>query len=148
MEGRTEQHLRILIVEDEQIVAADLQSKLDRIGQEVIGVATSGEEAVAMAASLMPDLVLMDFQLRGSMDGAQAAQKIRQRRPVPVIFITAFAEIFARDPVLFAPFGFCLSKPFSMNQLRTILAQATGQATETNRSVEPDAEDGSAPQVR
>ena len=114
-------HLRILIVEDEQIVAADLENKLLSIGQQVVGTAASGEEAVALAEQLRPQLVLMDVQLQGSMDGVEAARLIRSVAGVPVIFITAFAEIFSKNPSLMHPLGQCLSKPFSMAQLRKVL---------------------------
>ncbi len=61
--------LRVLIVEDEQIVAADLEGKLTRIGHQVVGVAASGEEAIPVAEELRPELVLMDVRLQGSLDG-------------------------------------------------------------------------------
>lgn len=113
--------LRILIVEDEQIVAADLEGKLKRMGHRVVGMASSGEEAIALAGRLGPDLVLMDVRLHGEMDGAEAAQGIQRTAGTPIIFITAYAEIFLRDPKLMHPPGLCLSKPFSMNQLRAVL---------------------------
>ena len=113
--------LRILIVEDEQIVAADLEGKLNRIGHQVVGMASSGEDAIALARDLQPELVLMDVRLRGEMDGAEAAQHIQRLTGVPIIFITAYAEIFLRDPKLMHPPGLCLSKPFSLHQLRAVL---------------------------
>ena len=84
---------RILIVEDEYIVAADLEMKLMRMGYQVIGSAVTGEEAVALADEHRPDIVLMDIQLQGSMDGTEAANAIRARSGTPIIFVTAFAGL-------------------------------------------------------
>ena len=113
--------LRILIVEDEQIVAADLESKLTRIGHRVVGTAGTGEDAIALAEQIRPELVLMDVRLKGSMDGTEAARQVQRLTGAPIIFITAFAEIFLRDPALMNPPGLCLSKPFSLNQLQAVL---------------------------
>ena len=72
----------ILIVEDEAIVAADLAGKLQRLGYEVAETAAQGEEAVALAGRLRPQLVLMDIRLQGPMDGIEAAEAIRCRHDV------------------------------------------------------------------
>ena len=120
-------NLRVLIVEDEQIVAADLEGKLKRIGHQVVGVAASGEEAIPVAEELRPELVLMDVRLQGPMDGTEAARRIQRLTGAPVVFITAFAEIFLRDPALMHPPGLCLSKPFSLHQLRAVLDAAAEQ---------------------
>ena len=113
--------LRILIVEDEQIVAADLESKLTKIGHCVVGTAGTGEDAIALAEQIRPELVLMDIRLKGSMDGTEAARRVQRLTGAPIIFITAFAEIFLRDPALMKPPGLCLSKPFSLNQLQAVI---------------------------
>ena len=113
--------LRILIVEDEQIVAADLEAKLNRLGHQVVAIASSGEEALVTAQQLRPELVLMDVRLQGHLDGTEAARRIQRLTGTPIIFITAFAEIFLREPALMYPPGLCLSKPFSIHQLRAVL---------------------------
>ena len=74
---------RILIVEDETITALHLRQDLHRLGYQVSGSATSGEEAVLMAEQLNPDLVLMDVKLAGNMDGVEASQRIQEKRSVP-----------------------------------------------------------------
>ncbi|OGR19326.1 MAG: hypothetical protein A2X81_03590 [Desulfobacterales bacterium GWB2_56_26] len=79
----------ILIVEDEAIVAADLAGKLGQLGYEVAGTSAAGEEAVELACRLLPRVVLMDIRLKGSMDGIEAAEAIRRRVNVPVIYLTA-----------------------------------------------------------
>lgn len=119
--------LRILVVEDEQIVAADLAGKLNRLGYEVVGIAASGEEAIAVSKELRPQLVFMDVRLQGRMEGTEAARHIQRSTGAPIIFITAFAEIFMRDPSLMNPPGLCLSKPFSLAQLRAVLDTVVGE---------------------
>ena len=112
---------RILIVEDEFIVAADLEAKLDKLGYQVVGTAASGEEAMKLAEQHRPDVVLMDIQLQGRMSGTEAAELIRQKTGSAIIFVTAFAAVFLRDPRIMQPPGLCLSKPFSTMQLKSAL---------------------------
>ncbi len=112
---------RVLIVEDEQIVAGDLESKLQRMGHEVVGITASGEEAVRVADELRPELVLMDIQLRGHMSGIEAAKKIQRNTAAQIIFVTAYAGIFLRDPTQMQPPGMCVSKPFSQYELQAAL---------------------------
>jgi CheY-like chemotaxis protein len=125
---------RILIVEDEQIIAADLQNKLRRLGHEVIGTAIAGEDAIRMAEQVRPDLVLMDVQLDGAMSGTEAARIIRQRTGAQVIFITAFPGVFLQDPTRMTSPGICLRKPFSRIQLEAVLGAALGSSSDTRNS--------------
>jgi signal transduction histidine kinase len=115
---------RILVVEDEMIVARDIGQQLVELGYVCVGMATHGEQAIALAGELRPDLVLMDVQLAGSVDGITAAQAIRTQFSLPVVFLTAFAadDILARAK-LTEPFGYIL-KPFSERELRTVLEMA------------------------
>ena len=78
----------ILIVEDETIIARDLQDQLQALGYAVAAQASTGEQAVQLAATLAPDLVLMDIKLGAGMDGIAAALAIRAQKPVPVVFLT------------------------------------------------------------
>jgi PAS domain S-box-containing protein len=114
----------ILIVEDERIVARDIQNRLTVLGYKVVGLTRSGEEAVQLAAQLRPDLVLMDIRLEGPMDGVTAAQEIRARLQLPVVYLTAYAdeETLHRARVT-EPFGYIL-KPFEERELRTIIEMA------------------------
>ncbi len=80
---------RILLVEDDRINALDLSRRLPKLGYEVCAVVPTGEEAVRMAEELSPDLVLMDVVLGGRMDGIQAAEIIRERSNLPVVYLTA-----------------------------------------------------------
>src|SRR5512145_1843947 len=77
---------RILIVEDEGVIALDIQMTLQRLGYVALAVATRGEDALAKAADLHPDLVLMDIRLKGDLDGVQVAEQVRERFDIPVIY--------------------------------------------------------------
>jgi PAS domain S-box-containing protein len=115
---------RILIVEDERIVARDIQTQLTRLGYAVVGTTRFGEQAVQLATELNPDLVLMDIRLEGAVDGIAAAQEIRNRLQVPVVYLTAYAdeETLQRARVT-EPFGYIL-KPFEERELRTVIEMA------------------------
>ncbi|MDD4944827.1 MAG: response regulator [Rhodoferax sp.] len=114
----------VLVVEDELIVARDIAQQLQALGYHVVGMASTGEQAVAMACELKPALVLMDVQLASAMDGIAAAQAIRSQLALPVVFLTAFSadDVLARAQ-LTEPFGYIL-KPFTERELGTVLAMA------------------------
>ena len=82
----------ILIVEDEAIVAKDIQQSLKKAGYNVVGVASTGEKAIELANEKKPDLVLMDIMLKGPMSGIEAAEEIRLALNIPVVFLTAYAD--------------------------------------------------------
>ena len=88
----TNKPVRVLVVEDESIVAMDLKNSLKVLGYEVVGTAPTGEEAIAKANQTRPDLILMDIILKGEMDGIQASETIRAHLDIPVIFLTACAD--------------------------------------------------------
>jgi CheY-like chemotaxis protein len=112
---------RVLIVEDEGIVAMDLENQLVSLGYEVPAIAASGEEAIRRAAELGPDLVLMDIKLRGDMDGLEAAEQIRARADVPVIYLTAFSDWGTLQRAkASAPFAYLL-KPIEPTHLRSVV---------------------------
>jgi PAS domain S-box-containing protein len=115
---------RIFIVEDERIVAADLESMLKELGYEVAGMAASGESAVEKVEEAMPDLVLMDIRLEGTMDGIDAAEQISARFNIPVTFLTAYADesTLGRAKTTM-PYGYIL-KPFEERELRTAIELA------------------------
>ncbi|MCV2355829.1 response regulator [Paucibacter sp. B2R-40] len=115
---------RILVVEDEALVARDIELQLRQLGYQPVGHTGRGDEAIRLAAELRPDLVLMDIQLNGPVDGIAAAQAIRAECGLPVVFLTAFAadDVLARAK-LTEPFGYIL-KPFSERELLTVLEMA------------------------
>ncbi|HEY9670659.1 MAG TPA: ATP-binding protein [Waterburya sp.] len=109
---------KLLIVEDEEIVAFDLESTLKDLDYQVLAVVASGEDAITSAAQVQPDLVLMDIRLKGSMDGIEAAHEIRNRFNIPVIYLTAYADLNTLDRAKISePFGY-LVKPFKEQELQ------------------------------
>jgi diguanylate cyclase (GGDEF)-like protein/PAS domain S-box-containing protein len=115
---------KIMIVEDEGITAMHLGRVLDGLGYSVITAVSSAEEAIERAGERRPDLVLMDIRLRGEMDGVQAAQVLRERFNIPVIFLTAHADdaILERAKVT-EPYGYIL-KPFAQRDVRVTIEMA------------------------
>lgn len=110
---------KILVVEDEAIVAKDLQYRLIKFGYAVPAIASSGEEAINKAVELSPDIVLMDIKLKGVMDGIEAAQEIYKRLDIPVIYLTAYADENTLERAkITEPFGYLL-KPFKEKELQT-----------------------------
>lgn len=108
---------KILIVEDESLIAEEIRKRLLGLGYDIVGVVTSGLEAVKLASASSPDLILMDVRLRGDMDGIEAAAQIRRQREIPIIFLTAYAddETLERAKRI-EPFGYIL-KPFRDQEL-------------------------------
>jgi diguanylate cyclase (GGDEF)-like protein/PAS domain S-box-containing protein len=122
--ARGPQARRIQIVEDERIFALDLKETIEALGFEVTGTAASGEEAIRIADRDRPDLILMDIQLDGCMDGIEAALQISQSWRIPVVFLTAFDEPSRlKDASHSAPYGYLL-KPIETRQLRSVLTMA------------------------
>jgi len=115
---------KVLVVEDEAIVARDIGQQLVTLGYESVGVARTAHQALDMTAAMRPDIVLMDIQLAGPVDGIVAAAAIREQFNVPVVFITAYSsdEILDRAK-LTEPFGYIL-KPFSERELSTTMGMA------------------------
>jgi DNA-binding NtrC family response regulator len=112
---------RILVVEDEAVVALDIEERLRRLGYDVVGTADSCAEALARAAELRPDLVLMDIALREGPDGITAAERLRTELGVPVVFLTAYADAETIDRAKRAsPHGYVV-KPFEERDLRATL---------------------------
>ncbi|MFP6647032.1 MAG: response regulator [Candidatus Latescibacterota bacterium] len=107
------------MVEDEGIVALDIQGKLESMGCQVPCIVSSAEEAIGAATRLHPDLVLMDIQLEGELDGIDAAEKINSDLGIPVVYLTAFfdEQTLARAKTA-RPFGYLL-KPFEERELYT-----------------------------
>ncbi len=115
---------KIMVVEDESIVAKDLEMTLRRLGYAVPATASSADDALRKAGQFRPDLVLMDIHLHGEVDGITAARRLRSEMNIPVIYLTAYADDDtverARDT---EPFGYLL-KPFNERELRSMLEVA------------------------
>jgi two-component system, cell cycle sensor histidine kinase and response regulator CckA len=115
---------RILIVEDEGIIAAHIASLLSKTGYEVAGIVESSEEALAKIPELDPALVLMDIRIKGSMDGIETTAKLRERLDVPVVYLTAHTDQQTIDRAkMTGAFGF-LAKPIHRGSLATTIEMA------------------------
>lgn len=115
---------KILIVEDEALIALNIEKRLRKMGHKVCGVVASGEEALNQAATLKPDLVLMDIRLAGAMDGIETAALIRKRLAIPSVYLTAHIdETTLTRAKQTDPYGFLL-KPFHEVDLRIGLDMA------------------------
>lgn len=115
---------RILIVEDEGLIARDIENMVRNAGYEVCGVAGTGKEAIEKAEAAPPDLILMDIILRGEMDGVEAAERIRERFNIPVIYLTAHTDKNTLQRAkLTEPLGYTL-KPVEQKELLTVIEMA------------------------
>lgn len=119
---------RILVIEDEQIVALDLSKLLKRLGYAPLGPAASGQEAIRLAEQTEPDLILMDVRLSGGMDGLEASREIVRHRIVPIVYLTAYPDTFICAPWEMAPPYLCLAKPFSAVSVQAAVESALGIA--------------------
>ena len=112
---------RVLVVEDETLVAMAIETCLKSLGHKVAASAASGEEAVRKAVALDPDLILMDIHLRGQLDGIEAASRITQALNIPIVYLTAHSDdetlVRARTT---EPYGFVL-KPFDEKVLKAVI---------------------------
>jgi CheY-like chemotaxis protein len=114
----------VLVIEDEAVIAMDLEEKLRKLGHQVVGQGTSGEEAVEQAREKRPDLILMDIRLQRGMDGIDAARTIRQKLDIPVVYLTALSDDATVDRAkLTEPLAYIL-KPIQERELRVILELA------------------------
>ena len=115
---------RILIVEDEAIVAKNLANGLRKLDYTIVATVSSAEEAIQLAGETDPDLVLMDIGLRGEVDGIEAADQIRAQFDIPVVYLTAYADdqTLQRAKVT-APFGYVV-KPFRLEEVHSSIQMA------------------------
>ena len=121
--------IRILVVEDEALVAEDLKEILRGFGYEVTGIAESGDEAITLAGETLPDLIFMDINLSGEMNGLTAAGEIRSRWGIPIIYVTAFASQAIIDRAKKSiPSGYII-KPFNEQQIQITVEIALYYAT-------------------
>jgi CheY-like chemotaxis protein len=112
---------RVMVVEDEALVSAAIETCLKNLGHQVAATAVSGEEAVRKAAALDPDLVLMDIRLKGQIDGIEAAARITAARYIPIVYLTAHSDDETLVRARFTePYGFIL-KPFDEKVLKAVI---------------------------
>ncbi len=110
-------NMKILIVEDESLIAMQYQVMLQTAGYQDVLICNSGEEAVILSETFQPDVIFMDYLLKGSMTGLEAGVAIRNTRQVPIFFITAFADSISPDKKLALQDVFFLDKPVNKSKL-------------------------------
>ncbi|MDX2359523.1 MAG: response regulator [Crocinitomicaceae bacterium] len=116
--------INVLVVEDESIVSKDIQHSLKKLGYNVVGASATGELAIELAGSENPDIVLMDIMLKGEMNGIEAANQIKSKHSIPIIFLTAYAdEATLSKAKITEPYGYIL-KPFKEIDLHTTIEMA------------------------
>lgn len=115
---------RILVVDDEATITTQLEERLTQMGYQVVGTASSGAEAIALARESRPDIIIMDIVMPGGVDGIEAAGRIKQELDIPVVFLTAYGdEDYIERAKGAEPLGF-LTKPYQINTLRATLEVA------------------------
>jgi PAS domain S-box-containing protein/putative nucleotidyltransferase with HDIG domain len=116
--------IRLLIIEDESLVARDIENMAESQGYEVCGVASTGDQALLMAAEFQPDIVLMDVVIKGALDGIAVAEKIWESYRIPIIYVTAYAdEVTLKRARITEAFGYIL-KPFDERELKIAIEMA------------------------
>ena len=115
---------KILIVEDEIIIAKDIQSILKTLGYDASVIASSGEEAIGKTKEIKPDLVLMNIDIKGEMDGIEAAAEIHNLFTIPVVFLTGYMdEERLKRAKATEPFSYVI-KPFNERELHSTIVRA------------------------
>lgn len=129
--------VKILIVEDEMIIGANISLQLSKLGYDVTGIVSRGEEAMAHVKQNRPDIVLMDIQLKGELDGIDTVIKMHQEVDIPVIYLTANTddEHFERAKST-NPYAF-ISKPFKKLDLQHAI-ELTMSRLDINKSGKPE----------
>lgn len=118
------QPIKILVTEDEILIAREIEIALQDLGYTVVGLASDGEAALAKVAETKPDLVLMDIVIQGEQDGIETAQRIRDQFQIPIIFLTAYADADTLQRAkITEPFGYVL-KPFQPQELNITIQVA------------------------
>jgi DNA-binding LytR/AlgR family response regulator len=116
--------LNILVVEDESIIAKDIESSLLKLGYRVVGICSRGEDAVKMVSEQTIDLILMDIMLKGDISGIETAKRINETFDIPIIYLTAYAdESTLSNAKMTEPYGYIL-KPFKEIDLHTAIEMA------------------------
>lgn len=118
------QNPKILIVEDENIIALDIRSMLEDLGYMISAIVSSGEESIQKASKMKPDLVLMDIKLKGSIDGVSAGEEIYKQFRIPIVYLTAYSDQATINRINTGKNGnpsTVISKPFDEEELQTVI---------------------------
>lgn len=115
---------RVLIVEDESLVAFGFRSLLKMLGYDVVGIVRSGEDAIRMNDDLRPDLILMDIRLDGEIDGIEAAKRIGESNPTPIVYLTASSDAATMERAQATDHSGFIVKPVMIEEMRETISQA------------------------
>ena len=128
----------IMVVDDEAIITMQLKEHLTAMGYNVVGIGSSGEEAVKLSKKLQPDLILMDIVMGGKKDGIDAADIIQKNHEIPIIFITAFGEEhFLERAKVLEPYGYIM-KPLRKQEIKSAIKIALYKAQMQQRLKESE----------
>ncbi len=127
---------KLLIVEDEMILAGDMQMQLEKIGYDVVGIASSGKNAMKLTKETSPDLILMDIVLKGDMDGIDTSKELNKLYNIPIVYLTAYFddEILDRAKKT-QPYGYII-KPFQEVQMHCAIVMALYKHQQELRAIE------------
>jgi two-component system, cell cycle sensor histidine kinase and response regulator CckA len=115
---------RLVIVEDEAVTALDISQQLRRLGYQVVAVASNGRQAITQTLAHRPDVVLMDIQLPGEMDGIDVARRIQASAPIPIIYMSANADAVTLKRIQTTNAARVILKPIHVPTLHLLLQQA------------------------
>lgn len=115
----------ILLCEDENLIALDVKLQLARLGYNVIKICKTGEELIKSARELKPDIIITDIQLKGSINGIEAIKIIKQESPVPFVYLSGQQNISTLNEALDTNPNDFITKPFSLEQLRSAMESCT-----------------------
>jgi AmiR/NasT family two-component response regulator len=118
--------LRLLVVEDDALIAMDLAVSIDELGGQVAAIAVTAQDAMRLTEELKPDVVLMDVRLRGEPDGIEAAQVIQQRVATPIVFVTGNSDSNTMRRMNALQNTQIILKPVLINELRDAIIRAAG----------------------
>lgn len=116
---------KILIVEDENIIAFDIRVMLEDLGYMVSAIVSSGEESIKKASKIRPDLVLMDIKLKGNLDGVSAGKEIFKQFHIPIVYLTAYSDQATIKRINNQKNGnspTVINKPFDQGELQTVIS--------------------------
>jgi DNA-binding LytR/AlgR family response regulator len=131
--------IKILVVEDEMIIAAKISMQLSSLGYEVTGILPRGEEALLHIKENRPDIILLDINLKGNLDGIETAKQLQQEAPVPIIYITANSDeaTFNRAKST-KPYAF-ITKPFKQIDLQRAIELTISRMAANDTNIQPEA---------
>ena len=134
--------VRILVVEDEMIIGAKISMQLTNLGYEVTGILPRGEEALLQIEETMPDIVLLDINLKGALDGIQTAERLMQRHSIPIIYLTANSDEATFNRAKHTKPAAFIAKPYKQLDLQRAIELTISRMAETETVAPPEKEPG------